>query len=110
MSMMCDASSAPLSTELAVIDRRSGSGHVTTLKLPLVPRTQPRAWNRRPTAASDSAACSGVREGTLGIRAKLGAGCSCWLLADAGGRIRGRVLVHERLDLGRHGTVHLGRC
>ncbi len=40
---MSDAFSVPYGSELDVIARRSGVRETTALKLPLVPRTQPRA-------------------------------------------------------------------
>jgi hypothetical protein len=41
-----------LCAPLGVINSSSGRVEVTTLKFPLVPITQPRAWNARPTATS----------------------------------------------------------
>src|SRR5688572_8530455 len=83
---MCSVSSTPLSSELAVIARRSGSWETTALKFPLVPSTQPRAWKRRLTATSASAIVGRVSD-TLGDR-------RC-------------VLPDEGLDLRWHRAVHL---
>src|SRR5262245_51474078 len=91
MSRICAASRAPLSTELAVIASRTGSRQVTTLKLPLVPRTQPRAWKRRPAAMSASAACEwdSATSSTLGTS-------------------RG-VAFHKSLDVTVQRTIHTCR-
>ena len=60
ISRICCGSSSPLNAALGVIQRRSGSRFMTTLKLPLVPKTQPRASKRRPARQSSSAAFAWV--------------------------------------------------
>ena len=51
---------ALVNAALGVIQSRSGSRFTTTLKLPLVPKTQPRASKRRPARQSSSAAFAWV--------------------------------------------------
>src|SRR5467141_5094485 len=56
ISRNCTGVRLLLSRPVEVIASRSGSRAITALKLPLVPSTQPRAWNPFPISAKQAAA------------------------------------------------------